>query len=99
MPESRDNSGRFVKGVSGNPGGQRKTAVEFKERCRDFMSEKGFQSLIDMASNPKDRDRFKAIELIAGYGLGKPKQGVELTGEDGDVINIVVRAAEPRDIN
>jgi len=93
MPESRDNSGKFIKGVSGNPGGQRKTTAEFKERCRNFMSEEGFSALIGMASDPKDRDRFRAIELLAGYGLGKPKQGLELTGEEGGSIQIVIEPA------
>ncbi len=96
MPESRDNSGKFAKGVSGNPGGQRKTTVEFKERCRDFMNQTGFQTLIDIANSPKDRDRFRAIELIAGYAIGKPKQGMELTGEEGGVINVIFEPASKR---
>ena len=98
MPENRDITGKknqtsFKPGQSGNPGGRPAATKEFRERCREFMSETGFQTLVDMANSQKDKDRFRAIELIAGYGLGKPKQGVELAGEDGGGITIVYQRA------
>jgi len=80
----------FKPGQSGNPSGRPKVAKEFRERCREFMTETGFETLASIANSPRDRDRFRAIELIAGYALGKPKQGVELTGEEGGDINITI---------
>ena len=79
----------FKPGQTGNPGGRPKGAVGFRERCREFMTEDGWPILAEMANNPKGKDRFKAIELILGYAWGKPKQGVELTGEEGDAIKVI----------
>jgi len=76
-------------GKSGNPSGRPKGAVGFKERCREFMNIDGWPILVDMANDPKNKDRFKAVELILGYAWGKPKQGIELTGDEGDAIKIV----------
>ncbi len=96
MPENRCESGKFKKGASGNPGGRPAVAQEFKERCREFMTEQGFDRLVSIATNENDKDRFRAIELIAGYAIGKPKQGMELTGEEGGVINVIFEPASKR---
>jgi hypothetical protein len=47
------------------------------------MDEQGWDSLISMAQNPKDRDRYRALDLLAAYAYGKPKQGLEVSGADG----------------
>ena len=80
----------FQPGQSGNPGGRPAMAREFKQRCRDFADEEGIDALIAIAKDAKDRDRFRALELIMAYSWGKPKQGVELSGEDGNNIRIIV---------
>lgn len=81
----------FVPGQSGNPGGRPKGSKGFRERCREFMDSEGLESLIEIARNPRDKNRFRAIELIAGYSWGRPKQGIELTGEEGNDINITIK--------
>jgi len=94
MPENRNETGQFKKGVSGNPGGRPAVAQEFKERCREFMTEQGFDRLVGIATDNKDKDRFRALELIAGYAIGKPKQGIEWSGEEeGGNIQIVIEPA------
>jgi len=80
----------FKPGQSGNPGGRPKRVKPFKDRCQTFMEEEGIDALISIAQSPRDKNRFKALELIAAYSWGKPKQGVELTGEDGGDINITI---------
>jgi hypothetical protein len=73
----------FAPGQSGNPSGRPAVAKEFRERCREFMESEGWTSLISMAQDKKDRDRYRALDLLAAYAYGKPKQGVELTGDGG----------------
>ena len=81
-------------GQSGNPGGRPKGSKEFRERCREYMNVEGIDSLIEIARDPKDKDKMRAIELLAGYAWGKPKQGVEFGDEDGGGITIVVKPAD-----
>ena len=80
----------FEPGQSGNPSGRPKGTKGFRERCREFADEKGLPVLIDIAESAKHKDRLKAVELLLAYGYGKPKQGVELTGEEGNDIKIVI---------
>ena len=81
----------FQPGQSGNPGGRPKQAKPFKDRCQTFMEKEGIDMLISIAQNPRDKSRFKALELIAAYSFGKPKQGLELTGDEGGDINITIK--------
>jgi hypothetical protein len=80
----------FAPGQSGNPGGRPAVVRDFRQRCRDFMESGGWQNLIDLANTSGDKDQLRALELIASYAYGKPKQGVELTGEDGAPLNVGV---------
>ena len=68
----------FKPGQSGNPSGRPKIAEEFRDNCRVFMAEGGWQKLKDIVEDEKHRDRFRALELIMGYAYGKPKQGLEI---------------------
>ena len=54
------------------------------------MESGGWQNLIDLANTSGDKDQLRALELIASYAYGKPKQGVELTGENGAPLNVGV---------
>jgi hypothetical protein len=40
------------------------------------MDRKGWQVLEELATTPRDRDRLKALELMAAYGYGRPTQPV-----------------------
>jgi hypothetical protein len=52
------------------------------------MESEGWTSLISVAQNPKDRDRYRALELLAAYAYGKPKQGLEVSGAGGGPIEL-----------
>lgn len=69
----------WVKGVSGNPSGRPAVAREFKEKCREFMREEGWQHLVNLART-KGKDQRYALELIAHYAYGKPTQPI--AGDD-----------------
>lgn len=88
-PKKKRGPGRpFQKGQSGNPGGRPAVAKEFRQRCREFMENEGWEKLFALARGGKEQ-KF-ALELIAAYAYGRPKQGVEIVGEDGGPLQIVV---------
>lgn len=75
----------FKKGKSGNPGGRPAVAKEFREKCREFMETEGWVKLFSLAQKEGKEQRY-ALELVCAYAYGRPRQGVELTGEDGGPI-------------
>ena len=91
----RDGKGRFAKGNTG--GGRPAVAKEFRERCREFMESEGWTSLISMAQDKKDRDRYRALDLLAAYAYGKPKQGLEVSGADGGPVMLGILTDEAID--
>lgn len=86
-PENRTASGRFAKGVSGNPGGRPKQSEDVVEACRAKSAE-AIQVLseIMMNKNAKDTDRIRAAEAILDRAWGKPYQAVEIdSGADTSI--------------
>ena len=83
--------GPWKPGQSGNPSGRPKVAQEFRARCREFMEADGWEKLAVLATDRRSKDHMKALELICGYAYGKPKQGLELTGDEGGDINITIK--------
>jgi hypothetical protein len=69
----RDNAGRFVKGVSGNPGGTKHLPAEIKELARKLSLE-GMEHVAAMMrrETTSDRDRLAAVRLMLEYGYGRP---------------------------
>jgi hypothetical protein len=78
---------RWKKGESGNPSGRPKILGEVKELARNFMYNGGFERLFELAKNAaNDSVKLKAVELIMGYGFGKPSQKLEI--ESTPLINV-----------
>ena len=91
-PRRRGPGKPFAPGQSGNPGGRSPIAKEFRARCREYMEQPGggWDTLIAMAGDSKAKEQRYALELIASYAYGKPKQGVEITGEEGAPLGVVI---------
>jgi len=87
-PGSREKTGRFAKGVSGNPAGTRPVVRDFRERCKDWCSAKGWANLVAMAEAPDGEHRYRATELLYSYAYGRPPQRTELTGAEGAPVAI-----------
>lgn len=93
----------FPKGVSPNPGGRPKMSPELADalRKRNMKSVEVLSKVQDdylrgtytdengrEREAPKASEAIKASEVLLAYSIGKPRESVELTGEDGGPINI-----------
>jgi uncharacterized protein DUF5681 len=101
-PQNRDGSGRWAKGVSGNPGGRPKGQAALSKSARKLVGEDG-EALVDLwwsiANDPMRRaaDRLRASELFADRGWGKaanfePVEGDPLGLEDAKAAEEECRA-------
>ena len=80
MPANRDETGRFVKGKSGNPSGRPKVPEPFKELVQS-KSVPALERIIEIMENPasKPGDVFMCAKLILEYANGKPTDNMNLT--------------------
>lgn len=80
MPANRDETGRFVKGKSGNPSGRPKVPEPFKELVQS-KSVPALERIIEIMENPasKPGDVFMCAKLILEYANGKPADNMNLT--------------------
>lgn len=95
MPDNtkREASGRFAKGVSGNPGGRPTGYAELIEAARKETPET-LRKLVWFRDHAEsEMVRLAACREILDRAFGKPKQGVELTGENGEPLKaeVVIR--------
>jgi len=77
----------FVKGQSGNPSGGPKKANKAAMLARQ-NTEAAVKALVRSLSDKSGSVRNDAAAKLLDRGWGKPKEFVELTGEDGDAINV-----------
>jgi len=82
---------RFEPGKSGNPGGRPKQDVTVTELAKSH-TEMAIRVLAEIAQDPKaaKNSRVKACELLLNRGHGTPRQSIELTGRQGDDLNLNV---------
>ncbi|MGI4814370.1 MAG: hypothetical protein ACRYGG_13725 [Janthinobacterium lividum] len=79
--------GGFEKGKSGNPGGRSKAHTEFLNLLQENVPA-AIKALVRGLDDPKQAKG--CAEVILSYVLAKPKQSVEITGEDGGAIGFEV---------
>jgi hypothetical protein len=85
---------KFKKGQSGNPAGRKKgTLKDIKVVLQDLLGqEKNGAQLIDglmtVVVNKALKGDLKAVEMLLGYTYGKATQRTEITGAEGEPIEI-----------
>ena len=76
----RDNSGKFIAGHSGNPGGRPKDEYRVAELARSYTLE-AVQTLVDLMRHSRDdRVRGTASQAPLDRGLGQGKGEVATSG-------------------
>lgn len=93
-PAYKDETGKFVKGVSGNPSGRPKTDPEIRDMLKASCPQ-AVKLLVDTLNN-NDADmtlRIKIAESITDRVLGKAIQGIDATvnGEMSIIIDGTVK--------
>jgi hypothetical protein len=79
----------FVKGQSGNPGGRpRSFAAVIRAHTRDGEELVRFMLKVFRGelADAKVKDRVDAATWLADRGFGKPTQGLEVTGREGEAL-------------
>jgi hypothetical protein len=84
FPKGNTAGKRFQPGVSGNPGGRPAGLAEVRALAQAHSTE-AIETLVEIMRNPdaKDVDRRGAADSILDRAVGKPGQGVEITGKGG----------------
>ena len=105
-PESiRDEHGKFLPGMSGNPAGRPQGAgggpsllVALRKRL-EAHPEEVEQIVTTLVSMARSGD-LKAIEIVGDRLDGKPTQRSEITGADGGpVVNVIHQEYQPEESN
>lgn len=98
----RGEQGRFVKGVSGNPGGRPKVIENVRDLARQYTDD-AIETLATIARNPNASDsaRVQAASALLDRAWGKPHQYTESVNVKAGLNEFLDRvAAETRiDIN
>ena len=76
-PAIRNSSGKFKKGVSGNPNGRPKIPQEFKDIVK-ANTVKAINTLVNIMddASAKEADRIKAAEIVIDRAYGKAAQPI-----------------------
>lgn len=99
----RDDKGRFVPGVSGNPHGRQPGSVSLRRLIRKRLEEAPKGSKRSLAEELADRIVADAIEsdgqsrkLVLEHLEGKPPAALQLTGPEGGPVAVEVVDARAR---
>jgi len=81
MSDNRDSSGRFIKGVSGNPGGRPIDQSKYLKKIDTAITFKEWRCIILKAIEQAKRGDAKARQWLSDYLLGKAPQALNITGD------------------
>lgn len=94
----RNNKGRFIQGVSGNPGGRPKVIENIRDLARQYTKE-AVCTLVAIAQNTKakDSDRIQAVNSLLDRAYGKPAQYRENLNVGSTLEDYLMSLPDPSD--
>jgi len=92
IPQNRNETGKFKKGVSGNPAGRPKTPQEIKDIVKANTVAAINRVIYLMNNSKKEEIQLKAAQEILDRGLGKATQLIAGDTEHGPLI---IKWADP----
>jgi len=92
----RDENGRFVAGISGNPNGRppKKREERFLEITLAACTFTDWRAIVKRAVEQARRGNPVARKWLSDYLIGPAPQKLKLAGEDGGALTIIIK---PRD--
>jgi hypothetical protein len=86
---------QFKKGESGNPNGRPKKLPQLNELLADILGEDkdgitAAEAILKALRAKAAKGDIRAAEVLLDRAYGKPKQTTELTGSNGDPVQIII---------
>lgn len=86
---------QFKKGESGNPNGRPKKLPHLNELLADILGEDkdgitAAEAILKALRAKAAKGDIRAAEVLLDRAYGKPKQTTELTGSNGDPVQIII---------
>jgi hypothetical protein len=93
---TRDDKGRFVKGVTGNPAGRPKKEreQEYHDILVSVVTPAEWKAVVVKALEQAKRGDGVARKWLADYLIGPPVEKKEIAGTDGSPLKIIVEYAD-----
>lgn len=92
----RDPTGKFVKGQSGNPKGRapKEREARYYEILMSTVTFEVWGEIVKKAAEQARKGDQAARKWLADYLVGPPVERKEITGAEGNAVEILVRYAE-----
>jgi hypothetical protein len=89
-PAIREKSGKFVKGVSGNPTGRKPIPPEIKEALTSLVP-KAVERLTEIIhSSTNEKIVMQAVEVVFNRVYGKPQQALDIESNNNTTLKVVL---------
>lgn len=87
----RNAQGHWLPGQSPNPGGRKREVAEVRELARSHTKAAIETLAAIMENGDKDAARVAAAEALLNRGWGRAEQAVQVSGQDGGPLTVVVQ--------
>jgi hypothetical protein len=80
---------KWVKGISGNPGGRPKLEVSIRELAQEHSIE-AMQTLVQVMRTGRRGEQIVAANAILDRAYGKPTQSIEMSNDRTTLVDLLV---------